>query len=230
MYKKITNKIKKTIERRKEKKINTKYISESKRLQDKYPSIPSIKIHFGCGPRVLKDWVNIDLDFEPYENYLKYYKDEHYPPEIRGTRDDFYAIDIIKTGIPLPDNCVDVIFHEDFIEHLTQKQQVIFLAETFRVLKKGGIHRVNTPELLESMKNSDFTQGRKGVYVGEWDQHTHFNILTKNTLDEMARMIGYSDIKFNTKNKSTSPLIPKEYRPNPNDRPEQGNLFADLIK
>ena len=46
----------------------------------------------------------------------------------------------------------------------------------------------------------------------------------------MARMIGYSDIKFNTKNKSTSPLIPKEYRPNPNDRPEQGNLFADLIK
>ena len=131
MYKKITNKIKKTIERRKEKKINTKYISESKRLQDKYPSIPSIKIHFGCGPRVLKDWVNIDLDFEPYENYLKYYKDEHYPPEIRGTRDDFYAIDIIKTGIPLPDNCVDVIFHEDFIEHLTQKQQVSIHTSTF---------------------------------------------------------------------------------------------------
>ena len=33
----------------------------------------SLKLHIGCGPRILKGWVNIDLAFEPYENYMQYY-------------------------------------------------------------------------------------------------------------------------------------------------------------
>lgn len=111
-----------------------------------------IKLLFGCGPRVLRGWVNIDLALEPYEQYLKYYGDVFYPPVLRGDETDFYAIYITKELLPLPDRSVDVIFHEDFLEHLDQRSQMVFLAETLRVLKHGGIHRVNTPDLKASMR------------------------------------------------------------------------------
>ena len=132
--------------------------------------------------------------------------------------------------MPLPDNCVDVIFHEDFLEHLDQKEQVIFLAETFRVLKPGSVHRVNTPDLIASMKtHSDFKKGRIGTYTDEWDKHTHKNVVTPSYLTEIAKMIGYNKVLLNSRNASVSKEVPKEYRPGA-DRAENGNVFADLIK
>jgi predicted SAM-dependent methyltransferase len=204
---------------------------EEERVKAYAANTSNIKLHFGCGPRVLKGWVNIDLAFEPYENYLQYYGDAFYSAEIRGTKSDFFAIDITKERLPLQDNSVDVIFHEDFIEHLDQRSQMIFLAETLRVLKPGCIHRVNTPDLKTSMlNNSEFARGGAGVYVDEWDKHGHKNILTPNILAEMAKIVGYREIRFTGRNGSSSPTIPREYRPDPNDRAESGNIFADLLK
>lgn len=205
--------------------------TEIKRLTVLSSLDKELKLHFGCGPRILKGWINIDLVYEPYHNYMQYYTDKYYPEEIRGGQNDFYAIDITKTGVPLPDESVDVIFHEDFIEHLNQKDTVIFLAETLRVLKKGGVHRVNTPNLLSSMRDhSDFKKGIQGVYAYEWDHAQHFNILTPDYLKELALMVGYKEVIFTGRNQSTCKLITLEYRPDPRDRPEDGNIFADLIK
>lgn len=190
-----------------------------------------IKLHFGCGPRVFKGWINVDLAYVPYHNFMQYYTDKYYPEKIRGDKTDFYAIDVTKTGLPLPDNSVDVIFHEDFLEHLNQRDQLVFLAETYRVLKPGGVHRVNTPDLLSSMnEHSDFSKGISGVYIDEWDRHRHLNILTTTILHEMALMVGYREVTFNSRDHSRSQLLPLEYRPDPNDRAESGNIFADLIK
>jgi predicted SAM-dependent methyltransferase len=192
-----------------------------------------LKLHFGCGPRVLKGWINIDLSYEPFENYLQYYTDKHYSESVRGDRDEFFEINFLETGLPLPDESVDLIFHEDFFEHLTQKEQVVFLAETIRVMKKGGIHRINTPNLLASMRdNSSFIKGKAGVFTGEWDNWHHYSIMTAGILEEMAKMVGYADIKFNSKNNSiAADLLPTEYRPDENARPvTDGNVFADLIK
>jgi len=221
----IIKKIKNKIER-----VQTQ--KEISRLFDKYKNKEKLKIHFGCGSRILKNWINIDLNYIPHE-YIKGYTEKFYSEEIRGNKKDFYKIDFTKAGIPLPDNSVDVIFHEDFIEHLNQRDQIRFLAETFRVLKNGGIHRINTPNLIESMKrHSDFSKGIKGVFIKEWKKHGHLNILTQKTLEEMAKMIGYSSVIFNDKDKSISNLIPSEYRPAPNskNRSQDGNIFADLIK
>jgi len=201
------------------------------RLKNSFTQYENIKIHLGCGPRVLKNWINIDLVYEPYENYLKYYKDAHYPEHIRGTLSDFFSIDITNSGLPLPDNSVDLVFHEDFLEHLNQRDQVILLAETLRVLKPGGVHRVNTPDLCHSMNtHSNFKQGKLGVFVDEWNRHGHLSVLTPNTLKEMAQLVGYSKVILGSRNISQSKQIPSEYRPDPNDRPEAGNIFADLIK
>jgi len=49
--------------------------------------------------------------------------------------------------LPLPDNTLDVIFTEQFIEHLSQQDALNFLREAWRVLKPGGIIRQSTPDL-----------------------------------------------------------------------------------
>lgn len=206
-------------------------IENQKNLKELIEKNKIIKLHIGSGPRVLSGWINLDLHYEPFENYLKYYGDEYYPKEIRGDKHDFYQIDITKEKLPFPDNSVQVIFHEDFVEHICQRDQIAFLAETLRVLKKGGVHRINTPNLLSSMRDhSDFSKGFSGVYFQEWDKNHHKNLFTPSTLEELALMVGYSRVVFNSRNKSISKLIPKEYRPAPWDRPEDGNIFADLIK
>jgi hypothetical protein len=223
----ITQKLRRMFKKRDDK---THQFQEAK-IIEYVSSSKIIKLHFGSGPRVLRDWLNIDLAFEPFENYLKYYGDVHYPIAIRGDITDFAAFDVTKRPLPIPSNSVDVIFHEDFIEHLDQREQVLFLAETFRVLKVGGIHRVNTPDLVASMKqSSQFVKGSAGVYVEEWDRHRHKNVLTKSMLQELALIVGYSSVEFTRRNASNSAYLPLEYRPDPNDRPENGNLFADLMK
>lgn len=187
-----------------------------------------VKLHVGCGPRILKGWINVDLNHEPFENYLNYYQDK-YLENIRGTKKEFWECDVTD-GIPLPDNCVDIVFSEDFIEHLSQRGQVIFLSEALRVLKKGAVHRINTPDLLQSMRSSNFKLGLKGVFLEEWDRSVHINVLSKSILKELAKMVGYSKVIFNAKNHSISKLVPVEYRPDIHDRPSNGNIFADLIK
>ncbi|HWD90011.1 MAG TPA: methyltransferase domain-containing protein [Mucilaginibacter sp.] len=203
------------------------------RLPGQAQKLGVVKLHFGCGPRILKGWLNFDLAYEPFETYLQYYTDAYYPPEIRGGRNDLFIINILKDGIPLPDGSVDVIFHEDFFEHLTEKQQVIFLAETLRVMKKGAVHRINTPNLKASMRdNSDFSKGKAGVFNSEWDYWHHFNVVSPAILQELAGIVGYSQVMFNFQNKSVAAdKLPLEYRPDEKDRPAtDSNVFADLVK
>lgn len=199
-------------------------------LSDRLDS-PPVKLHIGCGPRVLKGWINVDLRYEHFGKYVRYYTDAHFPAELRGELSDFFEFDLTKMAFPLPSNSVDVIFHEDFLEHLNQRDQILFLAETLRLLKPGAIHRVNTPDLLCSMcQHSNFLKGYEGVYVAEWNKHGHLNVLSPRMLEEMALMCGYSRVNFTARNQSHSTLIPLEYRPDPNDRPDDGNIFADLFK
>jgi len=192
-----------------------------------------IKLHFGCGPRIIKGWINIDISYAHFQDYLQYYTDVYYPESIRGDKSDFYEINLLETGLPLPDNSVDIIFHEDFFEHLMQREQMVFLAETLRVMKKGAIHRINTPNLQASMRdNSHFEKGKDGVFVGEWDNWHHYSLMSPTILKDMALIVGYTDVYFNSKNKSiVAEELPLEYRPDEKDRPAvDGNVFADLVK
>lgn len=184
-----------------------------------------LKLHFGCDARILKGWINMDLAYKKSSKHLFPDPDAH-----RGSREDFFAIDFAEGPLPLPDNSVEVIFHEDFLEHLNQRDTLLFLAETFRVLKPGGIHRINTPDLASSMqRHSRFAEGYKGVFVYEWDKHAHLNIPTPQYLKELATLVGYREVVFTGKNQSRSPLVPPEFRPL-DDREENEQIFCDLIK
>lgn len=200
---------------------------DKKRLKEITKNNKNLKIHFGCGPTILKGWINIDINYQP--NWQKYFLN-NYPDYLMGNKNDFFNINFIDAPLPISDNSVDVIFSEDFIEHLDQKETIIFLAETYRILKNGGIHRINTPDLKSSIKrHSDFNKGYAGVYTNEWNKWGHKNVLTKKYLEELAKTIGYREVHFMTKNKSISNLIPPEIRPG-NDREIHEQIYCDLIK
>ena len=185
-----------------------------------------VKVQIGCGARIFKGWHNIDCTYSPPERS----PESFYPESIRGTQDDLLLLDVTKSPLPFEDNSVDIIFHEDFIEHLAQRDQIVFLAETLRVLKPGGCHRVNTPNLLQMQRRSNFGKGFSGVAINEWDRWHHLNVLTPPMLAELATMVGYSKVYFNSRNHSiVAEHIPLEYRPG-SDRQEDENIFADLVK
>ena len=206
------------------KRLKRSSASDIERLKKLQPAF----LHFGCGPRIMKGWANIDISFmKDWEAiFARVFSEEN----DKGTTDDFFRIDFTEAGIPLPDDSVTGIFHEDFIEHISQRDAFVFLAETLRVLKSGSIHRISTPDLSSSMKrHSDFSKGKAGVYVNEWNKHGHINVFTPAYLEEIARLVGYSQVIFTAKNESRLKPSPKAYRPG-NDRLDSEQIFCDLIK
>jgi predicted SAM-dependent methyltransferase len=81
-------------------------------------------LNIGCGDIFSTDWTN--LDFTPQPNV------------------DFVDI---RDGLPFPNESFDVVYHSHLIEHLTLPEAKRFLKEACRVLKKGGLTRIATPDL-----------------------------------------------------------------------------------
>jgi predicted SAM-dependent methyltransferase len=84
-----------------------------------------IKLHIGSGDNYKDGWINIDLHPVTKKDLLHN----------------------LANGIPFPDNSVDFIYHEHFIEHLSYKDGFAFMNEAFRVLKPGGVMRISCPDL-----------------------------------------------------------------------------------
>ncbi len=49
--------------------------------------------------------------------------------------------------LPFPDNTFDVIYHSQFIEHLSSEMGLVFMKECNRILKPQGVLRIVTPDL-----------------------------------------------------------------------------------
>lgn len=179
-----------------------------------------ILVHCGVGRNPKPDFLNLDIKVhEPAKAFIK------------QNPDSMFVFPFADMSWELPDGSVDYVFHEDFIEHIPQKLQIMFLAETYRVMKAGAWHRVNTPCLIQSMKtHCDFSKGSAGVYQREWDRWGHQVLFSQQFLEEIAKTIGYREVVFNGKNMSVSPYRTSETRPG-NDRDQLvGNVFADLLK
>jgi predicted SAM-dependent methyltransferase len=80
-------------------------------------------LHLGCGPQILKGWVNLDN--------VKY-------PGVDK------VVDVTK-GLPYKD--VSFIFAEHFIEHLAYADALKLMRECRRVLRDDGVLRLSTPNL-----------------------------------------------------------------------------------
>lgn len=93
-----------------------------------------IKLNVGCGTDYKKGWINIDNNSD---NNIK-------------------KLDLnwdLRKPLPFPDESVDLIFNEHFLEHLTVKEGVRANKEFRRLLKPGGILRIATPDLENVVNN-----------------------------------------------------------------------------
>lgn len=118
-----------------------------------------VRLHFGCGSKRINGFLNVDRVAWTVDTnvWLQHFE-------------NYFVFDFANQPWPIPDQCVDYIFSEDFIEHIPQKLQIAFLAESFRVLKPGCFNRVNTPCLRYAMTRSNFAKGFAGVYFTEYDK------------------------------------------------------------
>ena len=176
-----------------------------------------VKIYCGAGKVPRSGFLNLDITVLA-------------PKFAMSNPSEYFIFPFADMRWDLPDNCVDYVFHEDFIEHIDQTSQFQFLAETLRVLKPGSWHRINTPNLITSMKTwSDFKKGFAGVYTGErrWQ---HLAIYSPSLLEEVARTIGYREVVFTTRNCGVSQYAEKDRRPLSDRDNLVGNIFADLLK
>ena len=176
-----------------------------------------VKVQMACGLFPEMDFLNVDLGIAA-------------PDFFESNSDRYFAFPTVGHKIPVPDNSVDYVFHEDFFEHIGQIDQIQFLAEILRILKPGCVHRINTPDLLWTMStHSKFFNGFSGVYTGErqWD---HIGIMTKKHLEELALLVGYREVVFNGRGQGVSPHAIPDKRPFDDRDAAEGNIFADLIK
>lgn len=87
--------------------------------------LSEVKLHFGCGSRVLPDWVNLDA----------------YPC-------DGITMELDLQGpLPLADGSVRSIFTEHVLEHIDRSRLHAILSEFHRVLAPGGVARILVPDL-----------------------------------------------------------------------------------
>ncbi len=83
------------------------------------------KVHLGCGPVRLVNWVNVDID-----SAVK--------PDLR--------VDL-RYGFPAPASSIAFIFSEHVFEHLSLEHGVQLLVDCRNALSPGGVMRIAMPDL-----------------------------------------------------------------------------------
>ena len=153
-----------------------------------YPLSGLSRIQYACGPKFLKNWVNVDF----------------YPEAIMKSRLGmtseyvYYQVDLGRRQ-PFADNSFSHAFAEDFIEHLSQGDSLIFLSECARVLQKGGVLRLSFPGLEGVLKRHFSGTGYSELVKGVRDAYQHYehvHFYSREELELVARHLGFSRIQF----------------------------------
>lgn len=137
-----------------------------------------------------KNVVGVDISAEAVKHASSKYKNSNLS-YLQGT----------ATKIPLEDHSVDVVVSFETIEHMEHQDQIIFMAEIKRVLKKDGLLIVSTPDKhiysdLENYENEyhlhEFYQDEFKEFIG-----TYFkNINVFEQLSEAASFIAKENTGF----------------------------------
>jgi len=113
-----------------------------------------LRLHVGCGPVLMNDWVNLDIDSHP----------------------DIF-VDLTR-GLPFRDGSVSLVFSEHVIEHLSLEEASYCMKEFARVVAKDGTVRIATPDLdyVISKYHGDW-KDQKWLSTDGQDIHTRAQML-----------------------------------------------------
>lgn len=113
-------------------------------------------LQIGCGKFPIEGWLNSDFVFP--RGFWK------------PSTDIEKIIDIhidMTEDLPFPDACLDAIFAEEVIEHVSREAGVFFLEQAARSLRPGGVCRLTTPD-AEGLCRV-FSGGVEGVSPENWE-------------------------------------------------------------
>lgn len=208
------------------------------------------KLNIGCGLSVLDDWINIDNSLNAKISKFPRFKWLLFKFGILS--EEFYEINWpqnvktinVKKGLPYNDEDVDYIFSSHFIEHLRKDEAKKLLKECLRVLKKGGLLRLTTPDLQifvknylkESNENSLASENFLDLLkLGEKRKESklmnfiygggkHRWIYDENSLKHLLKSVGFSEINIREYQKGE--MLDIEFLDN---RPEE-SLYIEAKK
>lgn len=139
-----------------------------------------MKLHLGCGPRLIPGFVHIDAQPAPH-------------------------VDIVGPveRLPMEDNSVSLIYASHVLEHFSRKAYKDVLREWFRVLRPGGILRLAVPDFAACAAIyyedglADGLSGLVGLIIGGQRNEHDFHkmifdeaFLRRNLLD-----IGFKEVR-----------------------------------
>ena len=171
------------------------------------------KIHYGCGRRLFGDgWVNVDRNMST------------------SNEENLYMSADLTFKHPFPSDHFLFAFAEDFLEHLTQDESLIFLSEVFRCLQTGGVLRLSFPGLSGILRQHYRSSDFEGAAMGRREAFTlwgHQHYYCEESLTVVSQHIGFSKIDFVTYGVSKYDAL-KDL----DHRVEQQhlNIYAELIK
>jgi predicted SAM-dependent methyltransferase len=116
-------------------------------------------INLGCGPSALAGWVNVDIARGP-------------------------GIDVVwdlRRALPFADESCTAIFSEHVIEHLLREDAEQLLRECHRILQKGGVLRLSTPDAGRYL--------RSYAGDGEFLRHPNFPQAVETPIDRINIMM-----------------------------------------
>lgn len=143
-----------------------------------------LKVHFGCGSRILSGWVNIDA----------------YPTE---------NIDLLmdlREPLPFSDSSVRYLFTEHVLEHIESRYMLSIAREYHRVLQPGGAVRIIVPSLrfycAAYMANDvekittplPGTKSAAEAINSVFSDHFHRYIYDFETMAGILRQAGFRDV------------------------------------
>lgn len=129
--------------------------------QKNLAALPSegLCVNLGCGPTPFDGWVNVDISRGP-------------------------GIDVVwdlRRALPFRDESCSLIFSEHVIEHLSREDAERLLRECHRILQRGGILRLSTPDAGRYL--------RSYAGDGEFLRHPNFQQPIETPLDRINMMM-----------------------------------------
>lgn len=132
-----------------------------RRTRHRLATLPAkdLCINIGCGPNCLSGWINVDM-----------------------ARNE--GLDIVwdlRNGLPFPSESCTAVFGEHVIEHITKEDAFNLLKECHRVLQKGGVIRLSTPDAGRYL--------RAYANDGEFLRHSSFDRPIETPMDRINQVM-----------------------------------------
>lgn len=136
-----------------------------------------MKLHIGCGAKVLEGYKNVDLLDLPHIDY-------------KTSADDLSMIE---------DNSVDEIYACHILEHFGRHSSPKVFKEWYRVMKKGAVLRVAVPDFASIVqvysKGMEIDKVMGLLYGGQdYEYNFHFQTFDFNRLEKLLNESNFTNV------------------------------------